>query len=248
MAKKIRADQLLLSQGLADTVSHAQAIILAGHVYVAEQRVNKPGDLFSSDTALDVRSKPHPWVSRGGLKLDHGLSFFDWDITGAIVIDIGASTGGFTDVALTRGAAKVYAVDVGQGQLAWKLQTDDRVVMRDKTNARHLTAADISDMVDLVVCDASFISLKTVLPAAMALTKPQARLLALVKPQFEAQKADVGKGGIVRDPQIHAAICADIVSWMTAQTGWHVVGLTPSPITGPDGNVEFLLAAAKAAG
>jgi 23S rRNA (cytidine1920-2'-O)/16S rRNA (cytidine1409-2'-O)-methyltransferase len=247
MAKKIRADQLLLSQSLADTVSHAQAIILAGHVYVAEQRVNKPGDLLSSDTALDVRSKPHPWVSRGGLKLDHGLTFFGWDITGAIVIDIGASTGGFTDVALTRGAAKVYAVDVGQGQLAWKLQTDDRVAMRDKTNARHLTAADIPDMVDLVVCDASFISLKTVLPAPMALTKPQARLLALVKPQFEAQKADVGKGGIVRDPQIHAAVCADIASWMTAQTGWHVVGLTPSPITGPDGNVEFLIAAAKAA-
>jgi 23S rRNA (cytidine1920-2'-O)/16S rRNA (cytidine1409-2'-O)-methyltransferase len=245
MAKKIRADQLLLLQGLADTVSHAQAIILAGHVYFAEQRVNKPGDLLPADIVLDVRGKPHPWVSRGGLKLDHGLAHFAWDISGTTVIDIGASTGGFTDVALARGAAKVYAVDVGHGQLAWKLQKDDRVIILDKTNARHLTPAHIPELVDLIVCDASFISLKTILPAAMALTKPLARLMALIKPQFEARKDQVGAGGVVRDPDIHETICSDILNWIGADQNWHVLGIIRSPITGPDGNIEFLIAAEK---
>jgi 23S rRNA (cytidine1920-2'-O)/16S rRNA (cytidine1409-2'-O)-methyltransferase len=245
MAKKHRADQLLLAQGQADTVSQAQALILAGQVYVGEQRVNKPGDLLPADIILDVRGKPHPWVSRGGLKLDHGLAHFAWDITDGTIIDIGASTGGFTDVALTRGAAKVYAVDVGHGQLAWKLQKDDRVIVLDKTNARHLTPSHIPEPVDLIVCDASFISLKTVLPAALALTKPQARLMALIKPQFEARRDQIGPGGVVRDPDIHDRICTDISSWLGAHQDWHVLGITRSPITGPDGNIEFLIAAEK---
>jgi 23S rRNA (cytidine1920-2'-O)/16S rRNA (cytidine1409-2'-O)-methyltransferase len=245
MAKNIRADQLLVAQGLAESVARAQALILAGAAYVGEKKIQKAGDLVRAATTLTVRGKPHPWVSRGGLKLDHGLTHFKWDINGAIVVDIGASTGGFTDVALHRGAAKIYAVDVGHGQLAWKLQTDPRVVVLDKTNARHLTPDDISGPIDLVVCDASFISLKSVLPASMALTRPQARLLALIKPQFEADKADVGTGGIVRDPQIHQEICDDVCAWMASQSGWQVAGITPSPITGPDGNIEFLMAAEK---
>ncbi len=244
MAKTIRADQLLVARQLADTAVRAQALILSGVVYSGEQRIEKSGDLLPLEAALEVRGKPHPWVSRGGLKLDHGLSHFGWDIRGAVAIDIGASTGGFTDVALSRGAAKIYAVDVGHGQLAWKLQTDPRVVVLDKTNARHLTAAHIPEPVDLIVCDASFISLKTVLPAAMALTKPTGRLMALIKPQFEAAKEEVGAGGIVRDAALRQQICDDIEQWMTA-SGWSSVGLTQSPITGPDGNVEFLIAAEK---
>lgn len=218
---------------------------MAGTVFSGERKIAKAGDTLAPDAALEVKGRDHPWVSRGGLKLDHALAHFGWDITGAVVIDVGASTGGFTDVALTRGAARVYAVDVGHGQLAWKLRQDERVVVLEKTNARHLSAEIIPEPVDLVVCDASFIGLKTVLPAAMALTKPNARLVALIKPQFEVGKERVGKGGVVRDPALHAEVCADIEAWMNAQPGWRVAGLTTSPITGPEGNVEFLIAAEK---
>lgn len=245
MSRKVRVDQLLVERGLAESRTRAQALIMAGTVFSGERKIAKAGDTLAPDAALEVKGRDHPWVSRGGLKLDHALAHFGWDMTGAVVIDVGASTGGFTDVALTRGAVRVYAVDVGHGQLAWKLRQDARVVVLEKTNARHLSAEIIPEPVDLVVCDASFIGLKTVLPAAMALTKPHARLVALIKPQFEVGKARVGKGGVVRDPALHAEVCADIEAWMNAQPGWRVAGLTTSPITGPEGNVEFLIAAEK---
>jgi 23S rRNA (cytidine1920-2'-O)/16S rRNA (cytidine1409-2'-O)-methyltransferase len=203
--------------------------------------------LLPLDAALILRGQDHPWVSRGGLKLAHGLGSFAIDPAGCLCLDVGASTGGFTDVLLSRGAAKVYAVDVGHGQLAWKLRTDPRVVVLEKTNARHLDRALIPEPVDLVVCDASFISLTLVLPAALALAKPDARLVALIKPQFEVGKGEVGKGGVVRDPAQHEAVCAKIRGWLEAQ-GWRVLGLTESPITGPEGNREFLIAAAKGQG
>jgi 23S rRNA (cytidine1920-2'-O)/16S rRNA (cytidine1409-2'-O)-methyltransferase len=243
---KIRIDQLLVERGLADSLALAQSLIMAGVVYSDTRKIAKAGDVLPTDAPLDVKGKGHPWVSRGGLKLDHALTYFGWNITGAIVVDIGSSTGGFTDVVLMRGAAKVYAVDVGESLLAWKLRTDARVVVCEKTNARHLTHTHIPDMVDLIVCDASFIGLETVLPAAMQLGKSRARLIALIKPQFEVAKDLVGKGGIVRDAGLHQHVCARIDAWLNAQNGWQVVGITPSPITGPDGNVEFLIAAEKA--
>ena len=220
---------------------------MAGLVFVGDMRVEKPGQMLALDVAIAVRGQDHPWVSRGGLKLVHGLRSFAIDPAGLVCLDVGASTGGFTDVLLTHGAAKVYAVDVGHGQLAWKLRQDPRVVVLEKTNARYLDSALIPEPVDLVVCDASFISLTVVLPAAMALAKPDARLVALIKPQFEVGKGEVGKGGVVRDPAQHAAVCAKIRGWLEAQ-GWRVLGLAESPITGPEGNREFLIAAAKGQG
>jgi len=241
---KRRADQLLVERGLVDSRQRAQAVILAGLVFSGERRIEKAGQALAADTPLTLRGQDHPWVSRGGLKLDHGLAHFAIDPTGLVCLDIGASTGGFTDVLLTRGAAKVYAVDVGQGQLAWKLRQDPRVVVLEKTNARHLTAAEIPEAPDLVVCDAAFISLTVVLPAALALAKLGARLVALIKPQFEVGRGQVGKGGVVRDPAQHQAVCDRIAAWLPLQ-GWRVLGLTGSPISGPDGNLEFLIAAAK---
>jgi 23S rRNA (cytidine1920-2'-O)/16S rRNA (cytidine1409-2'-O)-methyltransferase len=198
----------------------------------------------TADRPLEVRGADHPWVSRGGLKLAHGLDRFGIDPGGWIVLDVGASTGGFTDVALARGARKVYAVDVGQGQLAWKLRNDPRVVVREKTNARYLTAAEVPEPVDLVVCDASFIGLETVLPAALGLAHPGALLVALIKPQFEVGKGRVGKGGVVRDPELHREVCERIAAWLPTQ-GWTVLGLDESPVLGPEGNKEFLIAARK---
>jgi 23S rRNA (cytidine1920-2'-O)/16S rRNA (cytidine1409-2'-O)-methyltransferase len=200
--------------------------------------------LVPADRPLEVRGADHPWVSRGGLKLAHALDHFAIDPGGLVVLDVGASTGGFTDVALARGAKKVYAVDVGHGQLAWKLRNDPRVVVLERTNARHLTAGDVPEPVDLVVCDASFIGLETVLPAPLALARLGARLVALIKPQFEVGKGRVGKGGVVRDPALHAEVCARIGAWLPTQ-GWTVLGLTASPILGPEGNKEFLIAARK---
>ena len=241
---KVRADQRLVTLGLAESRARAQALIMAGQVYAGERKISKAGDTVADDAILEVRGRDHPWVSRGGLKLDHALSHFQLEAKDKIVLDIGASTGGFTDVALTRGAAKVYAVDVGHGQLAWKLRQDPRVVVLERTNARHLTANEIPDPVDMIVCDASFIGLETVLPAALALAKPAAVLVALIKPQFEVGKGRVGKGGVVRDPALHAEVCARIEQWIAAQ-GWSVLGLTESPILGPEGNREFLIAARK---
>jgi 23S rRNA (cytidine1920-2'-O)/16S rRNA (cytidine1409-2'-O)-methyltransferase len=242
-----RADILLVERGLAQSRSRAQSLIMAGVVYCDTRKIAKSGELLLADARLELKGKDHPWVSRGGLKLDHALMHFSWDIAGAVVIDVGSSTGGFTDVALSRGAGKVYAVDVGEAQLAWKLRTDPRVVVLEKTNARYLSNAHIPEPVDMIVCDASFIGLELVLPAAMALAKPAARLVALIKPQFEVGKDRVGKGGVVRDAALHAEVCARIEAWMNMQAPWQVAGITQSPITGPEGNVEFLIAAEKRA-
>jgi len=239
---KIRADQLLVEQGLAESRTRAQALVLAGLVYHGDRRVEKSGQSFPADALLTVKGRDHPWVSRGGVKLAHAIDHFGIDVTGKIAMDVGASTGGFTDVLLTNGAAKVYAVDVGHGQLAWKLRSDSRVVVLERTNARHLTEAEISDPVDLVVCDASFISLMKVLETPLALARPDARLVALIKPQFEAGPGEVGKGGVVRDPAVHARVCDEVCRWLEEQ-GRPPIGVIESPIRGPEGNVEFLVSA-----
>ncbi len=239
---KPRADQLLLDQGHAESRTRAQALILAGLVYVGDRRIDKAGQQLPEGTILTVKGRDHPWVSRGGIKLAHGLDHFGWDISGAVAIDVGSSTGGFTDVMLSKGAAKVFAVDSGTNQLAWKLRQDARVIVHEQTSARILTDAHITEPVDLIVCDASFISLAKVLAVPMRFAKPAARMMALIKPQFEAGREDVGKGGVVRDPAIHARVCADVRAWLEG-AGWRVEGVVESPITGPEGNVEFLIAA-----
>lgn len=244
-ATRQRADQLLVARDLAESRARAQALIMAGLVYTGSgdsaRPVAKAGDLLAEDAALEVRGRPHPWVSRGGLKLAHALEHFALNPDDAVVIDVGASTGGFTDVCLRHGARRVYAVDVGHGQLAWSLRNDPRVVVLEKTNARHLTARQIPEPINWVVCDASFISLRTVLPASLALAAPGAVLVALIKPQFEVGKGRVGKGGVVRDPALHDEVCADMSEWLDQQPGWQVRGIVQSPITGPEGNIEFLL-------
>jgi len=217
---------------------------MAGAAFSGEKKLAKAGEMLAEDAALEVRGKDHPWVSRGGIKLDHGLNHFGFDVTGEVALDIGSSTGGFTDVLLSRGAAKVYAVDVGTNQLAWKLRQNSRVVVLEQTNARFLTNEQIPEPVDVIVCDASFISLSKVLEAPLKLAKPGARLVALVKPQFEAGRAEVGKGGVVRDAAVHERVCAEARAWVESQ-GWTVLGIEQSPITGPEGNVEFLLGAKK---
>jgi 23S rRNA (cytidine1920-2'-O)/16S rRNA (cytidine1409-2'-O)-methyltransferase len=241
---KVRADQLLVTRELAESRTKAQALILAGAVFSGEKRVAKAGDLLAEDAPLEVRGRDHPWASRGGVKLDHGLTQFGFDVTDAVALDVGSSTGGFTDVLLSRGAAKVYAVDVGTNQLAWKLRQDPRVVVHEQTNARFLDASIVVEPVDMVVCDASFIALSKVLGPALGLARPGAKLVALVKPQFEAGRAEVGKGGVVRDQSVHQRVCDEAVAWIASQ-GWTVRGVIESPITGPEGNVEFLLGALK---
>jgi 23S rRNA (cytidine1920-2'-O)/16S rRNA (cytidine1409-2'-O)-methyltransferase len=238
----VRADQLVADRGLAESRTRAQALILAGLVFSGDRRIDKAGQPLPLDAPLTIKGRDHPWVSRGGLKLDHALTHFGWDVAGAVAIDVGASTGGFTDVLLSRGAARVYAVDVGHGQLAWKLREDARVVVLERTNARALTPEQVPEPADLVVCDASFIALRKVLPAALALARPGARLAALIKPQFEAQRGEIGKGGVVRDPQVHARVCDEVADWL-AREGWNATGVVPSPITGPEGNIEFLIGA-----
>ena len=233
-----------MSRGLAESRTKAQALIMAGAVFSGEKKLAKSGDMLAEDAPLDVRGKDHPWVSRGGIKLDHGLTHFGFDVTAALALDIGSSTGGFTDVLLSRGAARVYAVDVGTNQLAWKLRQDPRVVVHEQTNARALDASLIPEAIDIITCDASFISLSKVLESPLKLARPGGRLVALVKPQFEAGREEVGKGGVVRRPEVHSRVRAAAADWVATQ-GWRVVGLTESPITGPEGNVEFLLGAIK---
>ncbi|MEN2786721.1 TlyA family RNA methyltransferase [Sphingomonas qilianensis] len=241
---KMRVDQLLVERGLAESRTRAQALIMAGLVFADTRKIDKPGQTIADDIVLDVRGRDHPWVSRGGIKLAHGLDHFAWTVGGAVAIDVGSSTGGFTDVLLSRGAARVYAVDSGTNQLAWKLRQDARVVVHEQTSARILTAAHIPERIDLVVCDASFIGLAKVLAVPLDFAGPGARLLALIKPQFEAGREEVGKGGVVRDPLIHARVCAEAAAWLAA-VGWAVQGVVESPITGPEGNIEFLIAAIK---
>ena len=243
---RTRLDQLLVERGLAESRARAQALVLAGLVYSGERKLDKAGQALPVDAPLEVRGKDHPWVSRGGIKLAHALDHFGWDVAGAVALDVGASTGGFTDVLLQRGAVTVFAVDVGTNQLAWKLRQDPRVVVHEKTNARYLTSEVVTEPVDILVCDASFIALAKVLDKAIDLVRPGGRLLALVKPQFEAERSEIGKGGVVRDPAVHRRVCDSAVEWAVAR-GWTVIGVTQSPITGPEGNVEFLLAAVKSA-
>ncbi len=238
---------MLVERGLAETRSKAQALIMAGLVWSGDKRLDKPGMALSTDTPLEVRGRDHPWVSRGGLKLVHALDRFSIDPTGVLGLDIGASTGGFTDVLLARGAARVYAVDVGYGQLATKLRADPRVVLLERVNARKLTRGEVPEPVDVIVCDASFIGLEVVLPAPLALAADSAELVALIKPQFEVGKGRVGKGGVVRDPALRRAVCDRVVAWLDAQAGWRVAGLLESPILGADGNQEFLVHARKRA-
>ncbi len=239
---KTRADQRLVELGLAESRTRAQALILAGLVYAGDRRVDKAGQTLAPETPLTLKGRDHPWVSRGGVKLAHGLDHFGWDVNDVIAIDVGSSTGGFTDVLLSRGARRVYAVDSGTNQLAWKLREDARVVVLEQTNARYLTDKQVSEPVDIIVCDASFIGLAKVLSRPLDFAAPGARLLALIKPQFEAGPAEVGKGGVVRDAAVHSRVCDDVAAWLAMQPGWRVLGVTPSPITGPEGNVEFLIA------
>lgn len=240
----MRVDQMLVERGLVESRARAQALILAGLVFSGEKKIDKAGQALAEDAPLEVRGRDHPWVSRGGIKLAHGLKHFGWDVTEAMAMDVGSSTGGFTDVLLTNGAAKVYAVDSGTNQLAWKLRSDPRVIVHEQTSARILTADHIPEPIDIIVCDASFISLAKVLERPIEFAAENARLLALIKPQFEAGREEVGKGGVVRDPAIHARVCDEVRAWVEGK-GWVVEGIEPSPITGPEGNVEFLIAAHK---
>jgi 23S rRNA (cytidine1920-2'-O)/16S rRNA (cytidine1409-2'-O)-methyltransferase len=233
---------MLVDRGLAESRTRGQALILAGKVFSGERRVEKPGQALPPDCPLEVRGQDHPWVSRGGIKLDHALRFFRLSPAGRVCLDVGASTGGFTHVLLHHGAARVYAVDVGHGQLAWALRNDPRVVVRERVNARYLDAEAVPEPVGALTCDASFIGLETVLPAPLALCAPGAWAVALIKPQFEVGPA-VAKGGVVRDEAVHRAVCERIASWWAERRGWRVLGVEPSPILGPEGNREFLIAA-----
>ena len=235
---KTRLDKLLVERGLAESREKAQALIMAGEVLIDSQKASKPGQSVESGSALEVLARP-PYVGRGGFKLAAGLRHFAIDVTGKVCLDIGASTGGFTDVLLQGGAARVHAVDVGAGQLDWKLRTDARVVVHDKLNARRLTAEDIGEAVDLITCDVSFISATLILPAVAPLLRPAGQMVILVKPQFEAGKGQVGKGGIVRRPEVHQAACQR-VERAAADLGFRT-DVIESPILGAEGNKEFLL-------
>ena len=241
---KQRVDQILADRGLAESRARAQAYIMAGLVTVAGKKIDKPGHKIASDAPIELKGKDHPWVSRGGLKLDHALHHFGINVAGMVAMDVGSSTGGFTDVLLAGGAEKVYAVDSGTNQLAWKLRQDPRVVVHEQTSARILTDQHIPEKIGIIVCDASFISLVKVLERPLEFAQEGATLVALVKPQFEAERRDVGKGGVVRDEAVRQAACDKVWDWLTG-SGWNVMGITESPITGPKGNVEFLIAAQK---
>lgn len=241
---KSRVDHLLVEQGLAESRTRAQALVMAGVVFVGETKIAKPGQQVALDAPLEVRGRDHPWVSRGGIKLAHAIEHFGLDPTGAIALDIGSSTGGFTDVLLQAGAAHVFAVDSGTNQLAWKLRQDERVTVHEQTSARILTRDHITQDCNWVVCDASFIGLAKVLERPLELASPQCRLVALIKPQFEVEKHEVGKGGVVRDAALHERVCDEVREWL-GRLGWHIEGIVPSPITGPQGNVEFLISAQR---
>jgi 23S rRNA (cytidine1920-2'-O)/16S rRNA (cytidine1409-2'-O)-methyltransferase len=243
---KERVDKLLVDRGLAPTREHAQRLVMAGLVFSGDAAITKPGARLAADLALEVRGQPHPFVSRGGAKLDAALGAVGLDVTGLVALDVGASTGGFTDCLLQRGARRVYAVDVGYGQLAWKLRTDPRVVNRERTNVRDLARAAFDDVLDLATIDASFISLRIVLPAVIRLLDPGRRIVALVKPQFEVGKGRVGKGGVVRDAAQHAEVLAEMQRY-AGDLGLGVDAVLTSPLLGPAGNREFFLVLRTAA-
>ncbi|WP_095011693.1 TlyA family RNA methyltransferase [Tsuneonella mangrovi] len=242
MTKKRRLDQLLVERGLAESRTRAQALVMAGLVFSGETKLAKPGHQLAEDVPLEVRGRDHPWVSRGGIKLAHAIEHFGLDPAGATAMDIGSSTGGFTDVLLQNGAERVFAVDSGTNQLAWKLRQDPRVTVLEQTSARVLTPGQIDAPCNWVVCDASFIGLAKVLERPLELAAPQCRLVALIKPQFEVGREEVGKGGVVRDPALHARVCDEVRAWLEGAE-WTVQGIVESPITGPEGNVEFLISA-----
>lgn len=244
MGKKRRLDQMLVERGLVESRTRAQALVMAGLVFSGETKLAKPGQQLPDDAPLDVRGRDHPWVSRGGIKLAHALEHFALDPAGAVAMDIGSSTGGFTNVLLTQGAQHVFAVDSGTNQLAWKLRQDPRVTVLEQTSARILTPEQIDRPCGWVVCDASFIGLAKVLERPFELAAPNCRAVALIKPQFEVGREEVGKGGVVRDPALHQRVCEDVREWFEAG-GWRVQGIVESPITGPEGNVEFLIAAER---
>ena len=239
---KTRVDQLLVDRGLAESRTRAQALVLAGLVFSGETKIAKPGQSVKDDAPIEVRGRDHPWVSRGGIKLAHAIEHFGLDPKGAVAMDIGSSTGGFTDVLLTNGASHVFAVDSGTNQLAWKLRTDPRVTVLEQTSARILTPEQIDAPCDWVVCDASFIGLAKVLEVPLRLAAPRCRVVALIKPQFEVGRGEVGKGGVVRDPALHARVCEEVRAWLEGD-GWQIQGIVESPIKGPEGNVEFLVSA-----
>lgn len=241
-AKKSRVDQLLVERGLAESRTRAQALVMAGVVFAGEVKIAKPGQQVASDTPLEVRGRDHPWVSRGGIKLAHAIEHFGLDVEGAVAMDIGSSTGGFTDVLLQGGAAHVFAVDSGTNQLTWKLRQDPRVTVHEQTSARIITRDHIDKECNFVVCDASFIGLAKVLERPLELAAQECRLVALIKPQFEVEKHEVGKGGVVRDSALHDRVCNEVRAWLEG-LGWQTQGIVPSPITGPSGNVEFLISA-----
>ena len=239
MKNKERLDVLLVSRGLCETRSKAQAVIMSGEVYVEGQKADKAGAEYPVEAQIEVRGNTCPYVSRGGLKLEKALRDFGVDPTGFVCSDSGASTGGFTDCLLQQGAAKVFAIDVGYGQLAWKIRSDPRVVVMERTNIRYVTPEDLGQLLDLSVVDVSFISLKIVLPAIQKLLKPTGQVLCLIKPQFEAGKEKVGKKGVVRDPAVHEEVLRDFVG-LADSLHFTIRDLTFSPVKGPEGNIEFL--------
>ena len=237
--KKVRLDQLVFDQGLSESRERAKAIIMSGVVYVNGQRADKPGAQVAPDANIEVRGNTLPYVSRGGFKLEKALKVFPVDPTGLTCIDCGASTGGFTDVLLKNGAAKIYAVDVGYGQLAWSLRNDARVISMERTNVRYITAEQIPEPLDLAVMDLSFISVKLILPAVCPLLKDDAEVVCLIKPQFEAGREEVGKKGVVRDPAVHEEVLQNFIS-LAKSLDFTIRNLTFSPVKGPEGNIEFL--------
>jgi len=242
----LRLDQFLVEHGFFASRARAQEAIKAGHICINGEPAAKPSQTPPPGAEISVRGEVHPYVSRGGVKLDAALRMYEIDARGKICLDLGASTGGFCDVLLRAGAAKIYAVDVGRGQLHEKISADARIINLEKTHAKELSPALIPDPIDIIVCDVSFISLKKALPPALALAGPKARLAALIKPQFEVGRAQIGKGGIVKPGDANSyGVTADISQWLDDQPGWKSLGCYTSPITGGDGNKEFLIGAVK---
>ncbi|WP_435203824.1 TlyA family RNA methyltransferase [Qipengyuania sp. 902] len=244
MPIKKRLDQMLVDRGLVESRTRAQALVMAGLVFSGEQKLAKPGQQLAEDAPLDVRGRDHPWVSRGGIKLAHAIEHFGLNPSGVTAMDIGSSTGGFTDVLLQGGASHVFAVDSGTNQLAWKLRQDERVTVLEQTSARILTREMIDRPVGWVVCDASFIGLAKVMERPLELAERDCRLVALIKPQFEVGREEVGKKGVVSDPALHSRVCDEVRDWAEG-LGFEVQGIVESPITGPEGNVEFLISALR---
>jgi len=242
---KIRLDQLIADRGLTSSRSRAASLILSGYVLCNDNLITKAGYLVKTDSILKIRKPKHEWVSRGGIKLDYAINKFSYNVEGVIAADIGSSTGGFTDVLLKRGAKKIYSIDVGYGQLSWKLRKDNRVIVMERVNARYLDEKNFKDLINFIVCDVSFISIKKALPSILNLVGKNSRLISLIKPQFEAGKKNVRKGGVVKDQTIHREVCKNINLWLEDDMKWSVEGICQSPIEGPAGNKEFFIAAKK---